>query len=48
MGYWTHSHEMQAATRLPLALANFGLLPETPVTIGLHHLPAPASAICTP
>ena len=48
VGYWTHSHEMQAATRLPLALANFGLLPETPVTIGLHHLPAPASAICTP
>ncbi len=48
VGYWTHSHEMQAATRLPLALANFGLLPETPVTIGVHHLPAPASAICTP
>jgi hypothetical protein len=48
VGYWTHSHEMQAATRLPLALANFGLLPETPVTIGLHHFPAPASAICTP
>jgi hypothetical protein len=48
VGYWTHSYEMQAATRLPLALANFGLLPETPVTIGLHHLPAPASAICTP
>ncbi len=48
VGYWTHSHEMQAATRLPLALANFGLLPETPVTIGLHQLPPPESVVCTP
>jgi hypothetical protein len=45
-GYWNHSAEMQAATRLPLALANFGLLPETPVTVGLHHIPPPASAVC--
>ncbi len=27
VGYWAHSHEMQARTRLPLALAAFGLLP---------------------
>ncbi len=26
VGYWAHSHEMQAKTRLPLALAAFGLL----------------------
>jgi len=26
-GYWRHSAEMKAKTRLPLALANFGLLP---------------------
>ena len=45
-GYWNHSAEMQATTRLPLALANFGLLPETPVTVGLHHIPPPASAVC--
>jgi pimeloyl-ACP methyl ester carboxylesterase len=46
VGYWTHSAEMQAGTRLPLALANFGLLPETPVSVGLHHFPASASAVC--
>nr|MBA2461890.1 hypothetical protein [Actinomycetota bacterium] len=48
IGFWIHSAEMQARTRLPLALANFGLLPETPVTIGLRHVPAPDSALCTP
>jgi pimeloyl-ACP methyl ester carboxylesterase len=46
IGYWNHSAEMHAKTRLPLALANFGLIPETPVTIGLRHIPPPASAIC--
>ena len=46
IGYWNHSAEMQAGTRLPLALANFGLIPETPVTVGLHHIPPPASAVC--
>jgi len=37
---------MQAGTRLPLALANFGHIPETPVTVGLRHIPPPASAVC--
>lgn len=46
IGYWNHSAEMQAGTRLPLALANFGLIPETPVTTGLRHIPPPASAVC--
>jgi hypothetical protein len=27
VGYWNHSAEMQWKTRLPAALANFGLLP---------------------
>jgi pimeloyl-ACP methyl ester carboxylesterase len=31
-GFWRHSAEMRADTRLPLALANFGLLPELPLT----------------
>jgi len=44
VGYWNHSHEMQARTRLPVALAEFGLLP-TPsrrVASGMHVLPQPA------
>jgi len=28
VGHWKHSNEMRASTRLPLALANLGLLPE--------------------
>jgi pimeloyl-ACP methyl ester carboxylesterase len=28
VGYWAHSREMRAGTRLPLALADFGLLPK--------------------
>jgi pimeloyl-ACP methyl ester carboxylesterase len=46
VGYWKHSHEMQARTRLPLALAQFGLLQTQPRRLanGMHVLPPPASA----
>jgi pimeloyl-ACP methyl ester carboxylesterase len=43
-GYWRHSREMRARTRLPLALANFGLLPDADtenLTSELHAEPAP-------
>src|SRR5439155_9362366 len=44
-GYWRHSAEMRARTRLPLALATFGLLPEEykqpEVARALHVEPAP-------
>jgi pimeloyl-ACP methyl ester carboxylesterase len=38
VGYWVHSHEMRARTRLPLALADFGLLQGDPRDLlnGMH------------
>jgi dipeptidyl aminopeptidase/acylaminoacyl peptidase len=48
-GFWHHSHEMQASTRLPLALITFGLLPPNPRVNagGMHGVFAPAqSAWC--
>jgi pimeloyl-ACP methyl ester carboxylesterase len=50
-GLWIHSDEMRAQTRLPLALARFGLLPPTfeAPTRALHIVAAPASSsLCTP
>jgi pimeloyl-ACP methyl ester carboxylesterase len=43
VGYWSHSAEMQAKRRLPLALAQFGLLrsAQWKLTRGLHYRPAP-------
>ena len=43
VGFWIHSHEMRASTRLPFALRRFGLLPPSTVTghDGLHVVPAP-------
>jgi len=35
-GFWRHSAEMRADTRLPLALANFGLLPDLSLTRGAY------------
>jgi pimeloyl-ACP methyl ester carboxylesterase len=49
-GLWIHSDEMRARTRLPLALARFGLLPPTfdAPTRALHIVPAPpGSSLCT-
>jgi pimeloyl-ACP methyl ester carboxylesterase len=46
-GFWRHSAEMRADTRLPLALANFGLLPDLGLTRdaylerGVHVFNAP-------
>jgi pimeloyl-ACP methyl ester carboxylesterase len=49
VGYWTHSVEMQAKRRLPLAIAQLGLLRSQPweLTRGLHFTPAPAAG-CGP
>jgi pimeloyl-ACP methyl ester carboxylesterase len=46
VGYWSHSAEMQAKRRLPLALAQLGLLASDPwqLTRGLHFTPAPTDA----
>jgi pimeloyl-ACP methyl ester carboxylesterase len=42
VGYWTHSAEMRATSRLPLALASFDLLPPpAPKTSGLYWKPPP-------
>jgi pimeloyl-ACP methyl ester carboxylesterase len=48
VGYWTHSVEMQAQTRLPVALAELGLLgaQSWKLTRGLHFVPPPKSARC--
>ena len=49
VGYWNHSHEMRATTRLPVALEAFGLLPppDKLQTSGLHWYPPPeAEAAC--
>jgi pimeloyl-ACP methyl ester carboxylesterase len=35
-GFWRHSAEMRANARLPLALANFGLLPQLPASRGAY------------
>ena len=35
-GFWRHSAEMRAHARLPLALANFGLLPQLPAARGAY------------
>ena len=46
-GYWRHSAEMRASTRLPLALAEFGLLPrlepiqDYELTLGVRLFAAP-------
>jgi pimeloyl-ACP methyl ester carboxylesterase len=42
-GFWRHSHEMTAASRLPLALVQFGLLPPDDAIrpVGLHYVAAP-------
>ncbi len=46
VGYWAHSAEMQADRRLPLALAQLGLLipAEAKLTWGLHYVPGPDPA----
>ena len=46
VGYWSHSAEMQAKRRLPLAIAQLGLLDtqQWKLTRGLHFTPAPAVA----
>ena len=46
VGFWIHSSEMQARTRLPLALATFGLLPEVVTLDGLRWVPQASSAPC--
>jgi pimeloyl-ACP methyl ester carboxylesterase len=49
VGYWKHSHEMQARTKLPLALADFGLLQTQPRKLanGMHaYPPAPIATRC--
>ena len=50
VGGWKHSAEMHAKTRLPGALAAFGLLPDSPrATTGLHMKPLPARYVpCSP
>jgi dipeptidyl aminopeptidase/acylaminoacyl peptidase len=46
IGYWAHSHEMRASTRLPLALANFGLIQgqQSRLSFGLRFVPEPDDA----
>ncbi len=46
VGFWIHSSEMQARTRLPLALATFGLLPEIVSLDGLRWVPQASNASC--
>jgi pimeloyl-ACP methyl ester carboxylesterase len=43
VGFWIHSREMKASTKLPYALRQFGLLPPTAQvdTTDLHVVPAP-------
>jgi pimeloyl-ACP methyl ester carboxylesterase len=45
VGFWIHSAEMRAESRLPLALTTFGLLrgPDRIYDIGLHVVPPPAA-----
>jgi pimeloyl-ACP methyl ester carboxylesterase len=46
IGHWKHSHEMQASTRLPLALAEFGLIQERPrrLEFGIRVVSQPVRA----
>jgi pimeloyl-ACP methyl ester carboxylesterase len=50
-GYWRHSAEMRATTRLPLALADLGLLPQLPpsedayLARSVRVFPAPAPPV---
>jgi poly(3-hydroxybutyrate) depolymerase len=46
IGHWQHSHEMQASTRLPLALAELGLLQDRPrrLEFGIRVVPQPVRA----
>lgn len=48
-GFWNHSAEMHATTRLPLALTTFGLLPPEYESFGLSPVKiiAPASSWCS-
>jgi pimeloyl-ACP methyl ester carboxylesterase len=47
VGFWIHSREMQATTRLPLALSAFGLLPELVSGDGLRWIPHHSREPCT-
>ena len=50
VGFWMHSAEMRAKTRLPLALAKFGLIRPTEKTLAapaLHVVPPPPEE-CSP
>ena len=44
-GYWRHSAEMHARTRLPFALATFGLVPDGYEVLAraMHVEPAPST-----
>jgi pimeloyl-ACP methyl ester carboxylesterase len=46
IGFWKHSHEMQASTRLPLAVASFGLIDDHPKRLmhGMRVVPEPETA----
>jgi pimeloyl-ACP methyl ester carboxylesterase len=44
VGWWRHSHEMRASTRLPLALQQFGLLPPNARPSGLRVTAPPTNA----
>jgi pimeloyl-ACP methyl ester carboxylesterase len=44
VGTWIHSHEMQAKSELPVALAEFGLLPPRLDALSMRHVPAPATS----
>ncbi len=46
VGSWIHSREMQARTRLPLALATFGLLNEIVSLDGVRWVPQASGAPC--
>jgi pimeloyl-ACP methyl ester carboxylesterase len=47
-GFWTHGAEMQARSRLPLALATFSLLPPPSRPVRpLHILAPPANTQCS-
>jgi hypothetical protein len=49
VGFWIHSREMQATTRLPLALSAFGLLTEEVVSgDDVRWVPHTSRETCTP
>ena len=41
VGTWTHSREMRASTRLPIALQELGLLPKVRPIVGVRVIPPP-------